>query len=237
MRKILKTIRNTAVICTVMFYFAASGALADNRNVDEIRKIASDGLLKGAVVGILIQDLDTGKVLLKINENRVFIPASNMKLITAGAAILALGPRYRFYTDFFAKGFDGASGKAGGLYVKGYGDPTMKDEFYEENATEGADEIARRIVRSGLKKVSGVLWLDDTFFAGSDRPDSWEEDDLEWCYAPRPGALSAGGNCLKMEIRGDTTPGRPANIEFDPVPDISLIRNNVESVSKGATEI
>lgn len=224
----------TILIISVGF---CEAAFAGYQNVGEIRRLIRDGYLKGASVGILIQDMDTGKVLLSENADRIFIPASNMKIVTAGASILALGPRYRFYTDFFAKTFDITSGEAAGLYVKGYGDPAMKEEFHEEKAGEGAEEIARQLKSEGLRRLTGVLWLDDSFFSGSERPETWEEEDLKWCYAPRAGALSAGGNCLRMEIRGDPRAGRAAHIEFDPAPDPALLVNRVKSVSRGGTNI
>ena len=51
-----------------------------------------------ASVGIQVVDLKTGNVLYTRNADRLFLPASNMKLFTAALALERLGPDYRLTT-------------------------------------------------------------------------------------------------------------------------------------------
>src|ERR1700744_3990930 len=47
-------------------------------------------------IGIEVVDLTTGATLYHRNQARTFIPASNMKLFSDAAALMVLGPDYRF---------------------------------------------------------------------------------------------------------------------------------------------
>ena len=53
--------------------------------------------LDGAVWGIYAKDV-SGKVLANRNSDVRLTPASNLKLVTTGAALHAFGPDYRFAT-------------------------------------------------------------------------------------------------------------------------------------------
>ena len=59
--------------------------------------IAADQTFGHAYVGICVMD-DSGRVLAQVNADRMMVPASNMKLLTTGAALHMLGPSYRFET-------------------------------------------------------------------------------------------------------------------------------------------
>ena len=54
------------------------------------------------------------------------IPASNTKIVTAAAALETLGEDYRFHTEVIRRApvVDGVLD--GRLYLKGYGDPTLR---------------------------------------------------------------------------------------------------------------
>ena len=53
--------------------------------------------LKGAVVGVMVQDMQ-GHVVAQREAGRRMVPASNMKLITTGTGLHALGADFRFET-------------------------------------------------------------------------------------------------------------------------------------------
>ena len=53
--------------------------------------------LKGAVVGVMVQDA-AGHVVASREADRRMVPASNLKLVTTGTALHALGPDFRFET-------------------------------------------------------------------------------------------------------------------------------------------
>ena len=61
---------------------------------ERIEAITEGDVLKDAVAGICARTGD-GRVLVDINASDLMVPASNMKLISTGAALHALGGDYR----------------------------------------------------------------------------------------------------------------------------------------------
>ena len=96
---------------------------------------------------LLVAD-HSGHIRLKINEDKKCIPASTLKLLTALAAIHYLGLHYRFHTEFYMD-------IGHNLKIKGYGDPLLISEAWQEIA----DHL--------IKKIHGFrdLVLDDTYFS------------------------------------------------------------------------
>src|SRR5512132_838603 len=54
--------------------------------------------------GILIVDPTRGDTLYARNADKLFMPASNQKIITGSVAIAQLGPEYRWTTTLLARG-------------------------------------------------------------------------------------------------------------------------------------
>ena len=60
-----------------------------------------------------------GDVLAAVNDEKTLVPASNMKLISTGAALFALGPEYRFSTEIAHDGHISEGTLHGNLYIVG----------------------------------------------------------------------------------------------------------------------
>ncbi len=88
-----------------------------------------------------------GRIIYSKNETRKCVPASTLKVLTGLAAIHHLGKSYRFQTEFY-QDLDKD------LKVKGYGDPLLISEVWQEIA----QAIAPRL------QVFKDLVLDDTYF-------------------------------------------------------------------------
>ena len=101
------------------------------------------------VQGVLIETLD-GQVVSSQNENELFNPASNLKLVTALVALRTLGPDHRFATGVWSDGvLDKATGAINGnLYISGR-DPSF---HYEHGVL-----LARELNKLGIKQVTGDL--------------------------------------------------------------------------------
>src|SRR5918993_4198557 len=54
--------------------------------------------------GVLVVDPERGDTIVRYNAAKLFMPASNMKIITGAVALAQLGPDYRFRTTLIATG-------------------------------------------------------------------------------------------------------------------------------------
>ena len=115
-----------------------------------------------------VESLD-GKVLSTRGADRVFNPASVVKVATTLWALERLGPEYRFTTDIGYRGtWDRDRGRIDGqLVVKGGWDP----DFHAENAFL----VARELNALGVREVSDGLVVSGPFIIGWERG----QDDME----------------------------------------------------------
>lgn len=94
-----------AAPCSVASYAASSSAASRPSTATQrlAERCDADGPLAQSVWGFCAVNLK-GDTLVWLNPERRMVPASNLKLITTGAALLALGPGYRFRTTFATDG-------------------------------------------------------------------------------------------------------------------------------------
>src|ERR1700712_3228180 len=79
--------------------------------------------------GILIVDPERRDTLYSRNAGKLFMPASNMKILTAAPALTQLGAGYRFRPSFVARGTVTNGTLNGDLLVVGRGDPSVSDHM------------------------------------------------------------------------------------------------------------
>ena len=111
---------------------------------------------RNAEWGVLIVNPRTGDTLYSKNAGKLFMPASNMKIITSAAALTLLGPDYAYKTTFLADGPVHDSLLDGNLLVIGRGDPTISDNM-RGFATTAMDALADSIRAHGIRQITGSL--------------------------------------------------------------------------------
>ena len=96
------------------FVFAQKDTLQNRKNSiklnplselrDQLDDYFNDQNFNDAFIGVIIKSLKTGEVLYKRNADKLFVPASNMKLFTSAAALILLGADYQYETNLYADG-------------------------------------------------------------------------------------------------------------------------------------
>src|SRR5580692_10614783 len=90
--------------------------------------------------GLLIADAATGETLYALNEDKYFVPASNMKLFTTALALSKLGVDYKFQTTLETRGTISEDGTlSGDLFLVGRGDPNLSNRKFPFNLKEEFD--------------------------------------------------------------------------------------------------
>jgi D-alanyl-D-alanine carboxypeptidase/D-alanyl-D-alanine-endopeptidase (penicillin-binding protein 4) len=113
--------------------------------------------------GILIVDPLVHDTLYSHNAAKLFIPASNQKLVTSSVMLEQLGPDYRFRTVIAAQGTINAGTLTGDLAIVGRGDPTASDHM-KGDAMTALREIADSLRQRGIQRITGnVIALGDAF--------------------------------------------------------------------------
>jgi D-alanyl-D-alanine carboxypeptidase/D-alanyl-D-alanine-endopeptidase (penicillin-binding protein 4) len=119
--------------------------------------LSAQGQFRGNVRwAYLVEALDTGRVLASRNADLSLKPASNLKLLTAAAALDLLGPDHRIPTTVYAEGRRDGSTLRGDLWVRGLADPTYNG-VHSDSASGALRNLADAIHDTGLRRVTGDL--------------------------------------------------------------------------------
>jgi D-alanyl-D-alanine carboxypeptidase/D-alanyl-D-alanine-endopeptidase (penicillin-binding protein 4) len=199
--------------------------------------LARSPLLKRSVLGIHVVQLDTGKVLYTRNAGRMFVPASNMKLVTTAAALTRLGPEHRFRTEIIAE-------PSGDLVLRGAGDPTMSARTYpymkdapDRDPMWAIDDLADQAIAAGLTSVDGDIVGDDTAYPWAPYAPSWtQEDSINEDGAP-VSALTFNDNIVSIHVRAGESPGDLAELDLSPSFEYFFIDNRVTTIARGRQRV
>jgi serine-type D-Ala-D-Ala carboxypeptidase/endopeptidase (penicillin-binding protein 4) len=211
---------------------------------EKINAILSQPQFAKAHWGIDAVDLATGKAIYSLNQDQLFIPASNMKLITTAAALATAGPDYRFHTTVETTGKIDADGKLqGDVIIVGRGDPNisgrvMPYQFKSERIpphTQVLEEMADQVAHRGVKVISGDVLGDDTFYAPERLGEGWAQDDLQWIDAAPVSALAFNDDVAFIDIQPGAQPGDKALIIPETEGSYYEFDNRIVTAATGAT--
>jgi serine-type D-Ala-D-Ala carboxypeptidase/endopeptidase (penicillin-binding protein 4) len=138
--------------------------------------------------GIVVQALGTTNQLYNRDGDRLFTPASNVKLITTAVALRHLGAAMRLRTSVYQLP---RTGNTTNLLVVGRGDPTL--------TTVQLQSIVQQLKQRGERQI-GQISFDDGYFRGEQTNSDWEWGDLSADYAPAINGLMLNQNALSLNV-------------------------------------
>jgi serine-type D-Ala-D-Ala carboxypeptidase/endopeptidase (penicillin-binding protein 4) len=169
----------------------------------EIDDIFNDPSFRNANWGVVIQSLKSGEYFYKRNEDKFFVPASNLKLFTTAAGLLLLGPNYRFLTKIWTNGYNSGSTLYGDLVIQGRGDPTISGRLYNNDINYVFDTWIDSLAELGIDKIKGNIIGDDNLFDDIGLGEGWAWDyETDW-YAAQSSAISYNDNCIDLSVYYD----------------------------------
>jgi D-alanyl-D-alanine carboxypeptidase/D-alanyl-D-alanine-endopeptidase (penicillin-binding protein 4) len=181
--------------------------------------------------GVVIQSLETGEYLYKRNEDKLFIPASDLKLFTTSTGLITLGSEYKFRTNLYMNGYIDGSILKGDIIVQGRGDPTISERFYNGDMLKIYNDWADSLINIGIDEITGNIVGDDNAFDDVGLGAGWAWDyESNWFAAPSS-AISFNDNCVNIIV---TTNKKTHQPEVIVVPDTKyvIILNKAVTVPK-----
>ncbi len=158
-----------------------------------IDKAIDESPLGAARWGVSVVSMSDGSAIYQRNSDKLFTPASNMKIYTTGVALDLLGAAYRWRTSVYGTQPDANGRVQGDLTLYGRGAPDLVASSKDENRGSLA-KLADDLYAHGVRSVSGNLIGDESYFRGDPLGDGWQWTDLQWYFAAEASALSINGN-------------------------------------------
>jgi len=201
-----KELQIRGVLVALGCAFALPAHAADGLAARLDAVLASPGL-RGARVAALVVERDDGRELYTRDPDRPMIPASNLKLLTALAALEAFGPTHQFRTDLLTDAAPDAHGAVARLMLRGGGDPAL--------TSEDVWRLAADVRRAGVERVRDGLLLDDGAFDRERWHPSWGAVSARAYHAPIS-ALTVNYGALGVTLIPGAAPGDPVRVMLDP---------------------
>ncbi len=199
----------------------------------ELDQIFDEPSLAHAHWGVLVRSLDSGETIYARNAERLFMPASNMKLLTGAAALETVGPDYT-YTTVVAAGGPVVNGTVEGpLVITGNGDPSFGGRFHER-PRDVLRAWADSLRAHGITRIAGGIIAVDTAFADPYLGDGWMWDDLAGSSSAEFGALQFNDGVVDIEIFPSQTGLAPAVVVLDPATQYVRITNDTRTMPAGS---
>lgn len=197
--------------------------------------------------GVALVD-DKGRLLYGRNERRLFIPASNTKIVVTAVASALLPPDWTVRTSLYAAGPVVGGAIQGDLVLYGRGDPTMGRRCYATDTTTAGvcdtdaftrlRELADSLRAHGIREVHGDLVGDGSYFEPLTVSPGWEGFDLNWWYAAPVTGLGFNDNSVDFAWGPGPDVGAPASITMSPdVGDIAFENRTVTVPPGGRSDI
>ncbi len=209
----LRTISAISVALLLSAWGATAG-IPQTRAQEVVDAVVSRPPLASSAVGVFAMSMD-GDTLALHNARVKFVPASNMKLITTGLALVSLGENFRYETSL---GYDGIIVDGvlkGDLYIIGGGDPTTGSKAQCAEPVDALFASWLKILRTaGISSIDGSV-IGDPRYLSAVTPEGmgWTYDDLGTNYGAGPTGLNFFENAQNFSIKPGTAPGQKPDIQ------------------------
>src|SRR6266581_3899022 len=193
--------------------------------------------------GLYVVD-DRGRVLYQRNADRFYAPASNTKLIVTAAAAVLLPADYRVTTSLYVNGRVAGGVLYGDLVLYGRGDPTWSARCYSvdtlapgacDSAFTAIDAIADTIRARGIRRISGRVVGDGSYFEPTLIHYAWNAWDLNWWYAAPVSGLGFHDNSVDFHIAPGPAVDAPPVITWSPDLGLITFENRARTVPADST--
>jgi serine-type D-Ala-D-Ala carboxypeptidase/endopeptidase (penicillin-binding protein 4) len=174
-------------------------------NIDNaVATFAADAQLSNAAISFYVYDIDRATIISEYNPKMSLPTASTMKLVTTATALEILGSGTKFTTKIQYDGtFDSVTGILNGnLYIKGGGDPTLGSKLYAKDSVDIMQEWVDAVLQLGIKKITGRVIGDATFFSDEFVPANWSWGDMGNYYGAGVSGLSIYDNLVRIWFKG-----------------------------------
>ncbi len=217
---LFKIMRFKHIITGLIPIFMLSAQAAPVENYTEL-------LPDGANLALIVQKIGSSTPVVDYHSQQMALPASTQKVITALAALLQLGPDWRFITRFETSGSVANGVLNGNLVARFSGDPTLTRQQIRNMVTE--------LKKQGIRQVTGNVLIDTSVFASHDKAPGWPWNDMTQCFSAPPSAAIIDRNCFSVSLYSAPKAGDTAFIRVASYYPVNMF-SQVRTLARGSSE-
>jgi serine-type D-Ala-D-Ala carboxypeptidase/endopeptidase (penicillin-binding protein 4) len=223
-RKFFSVIIFVLILTSLPMFSAQADTLATIQS--KISKFLKRPGVRSANWGIQILDSKDNKVLVEVNPDKVFLPASVLKVVTTATAVEKLSPEFRYRTGAYTNGTIDSNGSINGdLILVGRGDPNLLDVYGELQQKPALQDLAKKLQDLGIHEVRGNIIGDDSYFSSNSTVKGWTAADLQTLYGAPVNALSINNNVVHVTV-SPTKFKKAVAVSLEPHTSYFRIRNS-----------
>lgn len=218
--------------CTALVALLVAGQTEAGSLQERVQALLHAPGYEHARWGLLVVDAKSGEILYEQAADQLFRPASVTKLFSTAAALAALGADHRFETPIVRRGevdtegvlqgdlilvaqgdpsLGGRTGPDGSLLFQDndhtYAGPQSRSKLVAADPVAGLDHLAREVLASGIKAVTGEILVDDRLFVHTTSTGSGPR---------RVSPIIVNDNLIDVVITPAETQGAPASVSLVP---------------------
>lgn len=187
--------------------------------INEINQIIQS-VGSNVTIGVTIKSMRTGSTLYTHNDQHFFVPASTLKVLTAEAALLYLGPEFKFHTRMMTDAPTINNGIIeGNLYLVHSGDPTLT--YFD------LTNLMARLKNQQVQQIRGNVYIDNSAYDQENTGPGWLWNDMKSCFAAPINASIINHNCLSFTLVPAKLAGQSAQVLMDRHYYFSGLKNSV----------
>ena len=182
-----------------------------------VDSMVNDAQFRNAHWGILIVDPVRGDTLYAHNADKLFMPASNQKIVTGSVGLTQLGPEFRWRTVFELRGDQKGKVFSGDIVVHGRGDPTWSDAMRAGDAQTAFAPVADALAARGITKVIGNIVAEGNAFSDEPYGFGWAYDDFDAGYSAPVDELFYNEGFFTLTVKAGKVLGKPLAVTSKPL--------------------
>jgi len=165
------------------------------------RERAGDAVTdRNTAVAVVAIDSGTGRLLVRRLSELPLVPASNLKLMTAAAALVELGADGAFVTPFLTDAAVEGGALRGDLVVRAGGDPLHRRDG-DGGLGPWVGPLLDSLAAAGIERVDGALVLDEGAWLEPGPGPLWPAPSQHWRdYCGLSGGFSVNGGCFRATV-------------------------------------
>lgn len=196
-----------------------------------VDSMVADAKFRSAQFGILVVDPASGDTIVAHNAGKLFMPASNQKLVTGAVALQLLGPDFRFSTTVAATGPIVDGELRGDLVVSGTGDPSVSDHMAGD-AMVPLRAMADSLAARGVRRITGAVVPGADAFPDATLGFGWSYDDLDYPYSAGVDELFFNEGFSRVVVTGGAAEGDPVTVRTLPARTVPTVRAWARTVAR-----